>query len=1364
MADKTGQYPSAGHDATGEFFSVSAPLHAVRPGYIRRSADDILFDTLSSGLNAHVIAPDRTGKSSLIASTSARLQAHGCKVAVLDLAQISERDGGSDGGRWFYSIAYRLLRQLRLKFDLQTWWQDKTILSNRQRLVEFYIEVILNHVDERVVVLIDEIQCTADLPFATHLLASIRAAHNARTTEPEFSRLCFALFGECDPWTLMPDPAVSPFAVSQEITLGDFSRADLEKFSTELNLPPADAAIALDQIYYWTNGQPYLSQKLARSIAREGITGDIAGHVDRIALHQLAGRAALHNEPHMSHIHRVVLSDKKKYEGLLNLYGKLRKGVEVPADSESGLQRRLLAIGLVVADDVGYLKVRNRLYERVFTARWANENLPIHWRGPAVAVAIVLAITALPFWYTQLLPRPYMEVMSSPTLELETISDAYYRLRSFPGHVDTANRLYSTLLENRANLAGDRQTMLEIARYARQLPGSPTFSDRLLGNFWDRQVGAALQNERRDDALLAALEALIVSTPQRRRRAATLVGADYPQLIGTIPAQDGERIVFDAEDKLISFVSGAQIRQWALGNQTIQTRDPWTISALEVSPLVRRVVVDRSGQVSRITLTVNVSHMRLDDLRLKLIAPSGRTADLLFEGTSSAANDEVRFNQSGLSSLVGEPLNGTWSLSIRDETTGVSGHLVGWNLNLNSQVVVENFERGLDIPDPVERESEDVWLSDTGRYAISRALQSDSARLWNLSYAQAARTIAVPANEIVLGLSENAEFLVTTTPDAVNLWNTASGRRQVQLEAGTGSQQAVLSDDGSHLLVQRRIDPDTVFELWSLQTGEVRASRTVAGTPALAVIDASGNHLAVADFDRAVRIWNFESDDLQTQIDLWSQPSEIKLSANGASLGVVHGDQGISLWRTDQAGEPLLQERGREDWQIRFSGSGERLLAGNSRQGFQVYRSSDGTISGPALGSGLRPGPGKLLAFSEDERIVVTAAPGDLTRFWNSPIVSADLSQEGARPVATAHKLWRDSGDAAIAISPGATRLATGDNQGHVHIMQASTVRNELVEASEEISFLGHQSAVIALVFSADESTVASAARDGSIRIWDAHSGVPRPFYAEVASGTVDRMAFSPDAGHLAVLSGQRVSLIDTSDGSMLADLALGEVHTAMGFAANDLLYLGANSGTLRSLSSDRAGNWNLRNVWQGTAALQSLAVSATRRQMVLVDALNQAQLLNLGSGQMAAVPLQLQARVSDVSFSPSESRVLFKTSGWIHRAALTPRGLMWLDAIRAPRALAGSRMVFDSVDSSGDAIREVASDPAGDRIILLTRDTGFAEVAELRFSYAEGPTLVGNKDGLLADWRARLGRVALPQASPAVALPQPVPALPLAQ
>ena len=1273
----------------------------------------------------------------MIAATSARLQNNGFKVAVLNLSQIGERDGGTDAGRWYYSIAYRLLRQLRLKVDLQTWWQDNSILSNRQRLVEFYADVILQNIQERIVVFVDEIQYVADLPFDEHLLASIRAAHNARGTEPDFSRLIFTMIGECDPDNLALAPEMSPFVISQEIPLSDFSREDLNIFAAEINLSVVDAGFALDRIFEWTSGQPYLSQKLARSVAREQISGDIKGHVDRIAMHQLAGRGATRNEPHLNHVHALIVNDKKNYEPLLNLYGRIRKGIQVIHDSQSKVQRRLLATGLVVVNDSGDLAVRNKVYETVYTARWANENLPLHWRAPAVAAVVVFLLTAIPFTYTQLLPKPYLRIMSTPTFDLATVSDAYVNLRSFPGHANAADRMFQSILENRARQATDRSTILNISMYARQLPASDELADGFLADYWDRQVGVAMQAGRRDDALLASLESLVVSTQSRRRRASTLVGDDYSHLLATNPPQEADGLAFNAEKMQLTYFSGAQISQWTLGDQSLELREPWTMSALEVTPLVRRVVVNRVELANRVGLTVNVSHARLDDLRMKLIAPSGRTIELVFEQMASAANDEIRISREQLLPLIGESLNGTWSLSLRDESSGVSGHLVGWNLSLNSQVVIENFERGLDIPDPVERESENLWFSPDGRYAIARALQSDSARLWDLNSAVAARTIAVPANEQVLGLSANAEFLVTTTQDTINMWRTASGRRTTVLEVGAAGADAILAADGEHLLVPRRSDMDTQFALWSLSSGEIVAELSVAGAPALVSMDATGNHLAVADYDRAVRIWDISAGKLVSQIDLASQPSQIVLSASGGSLGVVHGNEGVSLWRTDRPEAPVLRESSRDEWRITFSRSGARFLAGNARQGFKVYRSNDGAISGPLLDAGMKAGQQKLLAFSDDEKMAVTATRNGIARFWSAPLTAASVTTTASDDITPGHQLWSASGDTITAISPGGERIAIGDQSGHVHVLQIDTGAGEIGAKREEISYLGHRGSVVAMVFNDDASLVASAGSDGTVRIWDGSSGQPRPFYGSAYASTVGRMAFSPSSAQLAILSGPRVWIMDVGTGAVLADIELGESHSGLIFAADDQLYLGSESGALRNLYADRTGNWHLRNVWQGSDAIRQIAFSTTRQQMVIVDGQNQARLLDIRNGRIGTTGLQLPDTVTEIAFSRNEARVLFKTGLWIHRALVSPAGLIWTDATRAPKSLSGSRMAFD---------RQGIADEGGlhavhgnDRVLVLTRDTGFAEIVEIHFDYDAGPALFGNRQNLIAEWTRKV-------------------------
>jgi WD40 repeat protein len=1327
MSDKSNEQ-SVRTDTTGEFFSVGTPLHAVRAGYVRRRADDLLYEAVIAGRFAHVIAPYRSGKSSLIAATSARLEHNGFHVAVLDLAQIGDRDAGSDAGRWYYSVAYRLLRQLRIRFDLQSWWQDKSVLSNRQRLLEFYAEVILKNLQQRIVIFVDEIQCIEALPFADQLLASIRAAHNARTTDPDFSRLTFVLLGECDPLSLIAEPELSPFNITQSIALGDFSRADLSLFSTELNLGAGDAELALDRIYHWTRGQPYLSQKLARAVAREGLSGDIAAHVDRIVMHQLAGRAALHSEPHMSHIHRQIVNDDKKSEALLNLYGRIRKGIDVPADLGSGLQRRLMAVGLLEVDESGDLKIRNRIYESVFTARWANENLPTDWRAPAIAIAALLLITAIPLWYTQWLPRTYQHVLISMDTELVVAETAWVNLRSFPGHADVADNLYRTFLRGRAGAADSADEIMAIAARAAELPDAGTMPQTLVAGFWDRRARLAMREERRDDALLASLESLVLSTPQRRNRSAMLVADDYPLMLASLPSEQQSNAVFNPGSLLLTTTNGPRVSQWAFGPQGLSKIEDWTITALEVVPLVRRVIVDRVGTVDRIGLTLNISHPRLVDLRIKVIAPSGRAVEVDLKRERASSNEEIRVSSVQLNGLLGESLTGTWSLSLRDEATGVAGHLVGWNLTLNSQGLIEDFQRGLSIPDPTERETEQLWIGADGRYAIARATQSDSARLWDLAFAKPVSTIAVSENERVIGLDDGARRLLTATLDSVNLWNTVTGKRSESLLVGAASATSSLTADGRHLIVQYRGDIETRLELWDIDVAEKDSELIIAGAPALVALSANGQRIAIADYDRAVRVWDFLSGEMLAQFDLPLQPSAIALGAGGDMLGAVFAFAGFSLWAVENPSSPVLEEYGDGQWQLAFSASGARFVAGRPRSGFQLYESASGRLMGPPVGVGRAQSAGDMLAFSRDEDVLLTGGPGDAIRFWQVPAASSSPNIEN-----DGHAIWTSSGDAVVVVLPDATVYAIGDRNGHVHFLDVHAGREAIEAASKDVSFLGHNDRVRRMAVSPDGLSVVSVAADNSVRVWATTDELPRTFITNLPGSLVDRVLFSPDGSLIGVLNGNWAGIVDAVTGDILVDKELGEVHASIAFGPANELFLGSDSGVLSTISRDSAGNWALQRLWQGESAIRWLEASPRGRFLVLVDQANLAQQFDLAAGQIGAQSLQLQAPVEEVAFSPAGSRVLFRSSRWVHRAGSSTNGLIWLDSLFAPKALPGARMVF------GVAANAVIGNAVGSHLYLPVVSNDGVRLAHMRFDDSEGTGLFGNREDLLAEWHARL-------------------------
>ena len=88
-----------------------------------------------------------------------------------------------------------------------------------------------------------------------------------------------------------------------------------------------------------------------------------------------------------------------------------------------------------------------------------------------------------------------------------------------------------------------------------------------------------------------------------------------------------------------------------------------------------------------------------------------------------------------------------------------------------------------------------------------------------------------------------------------------------------------------------------------------------------------------------------------------------------------------------------------------------------------------------------------------------------------------------------------------------------------------------------------------------------------------------------------------------------------------------------------------------------------------------------------------------------------------------------------MHRASSSETGLLWLDSILAPKALANARMVF------GDPELDEAA-ALGNRFYLPVAADGYPRLAELSFALTEGPGLFGSRESLLEEWRRKLAFV----------------------
>src|SRR5690606_22699840 len=342
----------------GEFFVVGGPVQPDRACYVEPAADAELARGIAEQRFCYVLAARATGKTSLMARAIRSLRRDGQLAAVVDLSQIGVRGESGDAARWYYSIAYRVLRELRLKVDLQGWWQEKSALSGEQRLAEFFSDVVLTHTTTSVTVFIDEIERTLSLPFARDLFATIHACYARRVSEPEYARLNFVVLGVASPSALCPDPVISPFIDGLAIEPADFTLEQSLELAAGFGPDADDGRELMKRIHARSGGQPYLTQRIARSVARKG--GRLAD-VDKVVRELFLAPGAAEKDPYLSRIRLMLAHRRVGQRKALALLGKIARGVPVAAEPSSPGRELLRLSGVTVRGADGSLHYRNRI-------------------------------------------------------------------------------------------------------------------------------------------------------------------------------------------------------------------------------------------------------------------------------------------------------------------------------------------------------------------------------------------------------------------------------------------------------------------------------------------------------------------------------------------------------------------------------------------------------------------------------------------------------------------------------------------------------------------------------------------------------------------------------------------------------------------------------------------------------------------------------------------------------------------------------------------------------------------------------------------------------------------------------------------
>ena len=351
------------------FFVAGGALPPDAPCYIERPADDELFNAALAGQFCYVLADHHLGKSSLMFRTAWRLRQQGVSTATFDLSGL-----GADADSSYLLFIKRLKFELKLNLDAAAWWAARADLAPGQRFVKFLNEVALPQVAQSLVIFIDGInQADLNRAFWADLSAAIQSIYHSRLAEPIYNRLTFVLLGMAAPTDLVTNGNAALFENGCHLELHEFSREQVQSWQHGLPISqPEQAKAIFDRIFYWTNGHPYLTQKLGMFTARLGDENwadqDVDNLIERLFLSELT-----ETDPNLQFIADSLTTSPRQRQ-LLNFYRQVYRGQEVAKNGHVPVQNELQLMGLLGVEN-GAFQVRNQIYRQIFNQDWLKSRL-----------------------------------------------------------------------------------------------------------------------------------------------------------------------------------------------------------------------------------------------------------------------------------------------------------------------------------------------------------------------------------------------------------------------------------------------------------------------------------------------------------------------------------------------------------------------------------------------------------------------------------------------------------------------------------------------------------------------------------------------------------------------------------------------------------------------------------------------------------------------------------------------------------------------------------------------------------------------------------------------------------------------------
>ena len=288
-----------------------------------------------------------------------------------------------------------------------------------------------------------------------------------------------------------------------------------------------------------------------------------------------------------------------------------------------------------------------------------------------------------------------------------------------------------------------------------------------------------------------------------------------------------------------------------------------------------------------------------------------------------------------------------------------------------------------------------------------------------------------------------------------------------------------------------------------------------------------GKAIASSGENGLVKIWSITGELQRTLGGHQGRVNSVKFSPDGTLIATTGDDRTIKLW--DQQGNLLQNLTGHQGWVMYadFSADSQFLVSSGRDELLRVWK-RDGTLVDSFKAHSDRI---NAAIFSPKGDILASASEDKAVKIWSRPTSGKTFP---------AHQ----QSIADVKFSPNGQLVATASYDNTVKLWQVTKNQGQLAKLalnSVPLLLRGHSDRVISLDFAPDSSLLASASRDGTVRLWDINNSqaMDRPKAGVVISepNGVLQVAFSPDSQVIATANRDRTIKLWDRQGKMLYKL-----------------------------------------------------------------------------------------------------------------------------------------------------------------------------------------------------------------------------------